>query len=204
MSRAFTLCADDFAQSAAIGEAILDLLAARRLSATSVFSQAPQLAALPDVDAGLHFKLTHPLGDITRPLPYWLVASRLRRLPVKQLSDALFATLAEYRFPAGRPYLRAPDRLGHPGDSRAKAAILRAACSGFSRRVTDAGYPALMTQWLAAAPDGALLMCHPGGDDADDEIAGARRNEYRYLASARFAEDCERAGVTLRPFRSAI
>jgi predicted glycoside hydrolase/deacetylase ChbG (UPF0249 family) len=61
-------------------------------------------------------------------------------------------------------------------------------------------YAALMDGWLAAAPDGGLLMCHPAssvdpGDD--DEIGAARQREYRYLASARFAEALARAGAVL-------
>jgi len=256
MSRHFTLCADDFAQSAAISEAIIELLAARRLSATSVFSQSPlwpalaaQLAAQPSAEVGLHFNLTHPFDDGARPLSHWLLNSQLRRLPLDwladqvrrqldaftsafgrlpdfidghqhvhalpQVRDALLSTLKTF---GGRPYLRAPDLLGHPGDSRIKAMILKALCHGFARQAGKAGYhvpawfgglyslspeadyPALMDKWLATMPDGALLMCHPGsGDDADDPIAAARRNEYGYLASARFTESCERFGTWPRP-----
>ena len=250
MSRTFILCADDFAQSAGISAAILDLLAARRLSATSVFSQsplwpvlAPQLAALPDIEVGLHFNLTHPFESTARPLAYWLIKSQLRLLPqhwledqlhrqldafvtvwgrlpdfidghqhvhaLPQIREALFATLARWH---AAPYLRAPDRLGHAGDRRSKAVILKSVCHGFFHQACEAGYrlpawfgglyslspqanfPALMAEWLAAAPEGALLMCHPGtGEDADDPISGARCQEYRYLSSAHFADACQLA-----------
>lgn len=249
--RTLTLCADDFAQTGAIGDAILQLLAAGRLSATSVFAQAPawpalapQLAALPGVQVGLHFNLTHPWGEGERPLPYWLLASRLGRVDVAAVADALrrqldaftthwgrapdfidghqhvhalpgvctalFAVLAERGL---RPWLRAPERLGHPGEGRLKAWVLRAACHGFGRQAealgcavprwfaglyslsAQADYPALMRAWLQAAPDGALLMCHPGrGRDVADPIAAARRREFDYLAGDEFAADCERAG----------
>jgi hypothetical protein len=67
---------------------------------------------------------------------------------------------------------------------------------GFDPR---ADYRALMRGWLAAAPDGALLFCHPalGGPDPGDAIAAARANEMAYLASDAFAADLAEAGVTL-------
>ena len=260
MNKAFTLCADDFAQNAAISDAVLELLSARRLSATSVFSQstiwpalAPQLRQITDIDIGLHFNLTQPFDGKEKPLPYWLVASQIGGLSLTVLSDslrrqmdaftsalgrlpdfidghqhvhalpqirhALFSVLGEYAFPAGQPYLRAPDRLGHPGDSRLKEAILRMVCRGFADAAATAGfcvpawfgglyslspkadYRALMIQWLAAGSDGALLMCHPGRAEAGDPIAGTRVNECRYLGSDRFIEDCAQAGVALQPFK---
>lgn len=63
----------------------------------------------------------------------------------------------------------------------------------------EADYRRLMRAWLRAAPDGALLFCHPalGGDDAGDPIAAARRREMTYLAGRAFAADLAEAGVTL-------
>ncbi len=60
-------------------------------------------------------------------------------------------------------------------------------------------YRALVRGWLAAAPDGALLFCHPalGGPDAADAIAAARANEMAYLASEAFAEDLVESGISL-------
>ncbi|MDR3413563.1 MAG: ChbG/HpnK family deacetylase [Formivibrio sp.] len=260
MNRTVTLCADDFAQSAAISEAILELLSVRRLSATSVFSQsplwphlAPQLATQSSAEIGLHFNLTHPFDDTARPLSHWLIQSQLHRLPsawladqvrkqldafttilgrlpdfidghqhvhaLPQIRDALLSTLAELGMTT--PYLRAPDRLSHPGDSRSKAFVLKTLCRGFACRAMDAGYrvpawfgglyslspeadyAALMAKWLTVAPESALLMCHPGnGSDNDDPIAAARRKEFRYLSSDRFAECCESAGVLPGPFQS--
>jgi len=44
-------------------------------------------------------------------------------------------------------------------------------------------------RWLAAAPDGSVIMCHPAvpGDDWQDDIKPARENEWRYLTSDAFA-----------------
>lgn len=60
-------------------------------------------------------------------------------------------------------------------------------------------YRALVRGWLRAAPDGALMFCHPalGAPDAGDPIAAARAGEMAYLGSDAFAEDLAEAGVTL-------
>lgn len=60
-----------------------------------------------------------------------------------------------------------------------------------------------MPRWLAAVPaEGALLFCHPGASDDNaggDAIAAARPAEAEYLASARFMDDVQSAGITLGP-----
>lgn len=68
----------------------------------------------------------------------------------------------------------------------------------------EAGYARLMAQWLASAPAGIIIMCHPaqGGLDAadvDDGIAAARQWEFDYLASDAFAQALAAAQVRLRP-----
>ncbi|MCY1524959.1 hypothetical protein D9M68_599200 [compost metagenome] len=115
-----------------------------------------------------------------------------------------------------KPYLRAPDRLGHPGRSWLKAGVLRAACSGFDEqahaagfdtpnwfaglyaRDPGAGFPELMCQWLAQAPKRGLVMCHPGANEAGDPIGSARAREYHYLVGREFVEHCweNRAVIT--------
>jgi len=58
---------------------------------------------------------------------------------------------------------------------------------GFDRPA--AGYQALLEHWLAAAPDQALLMCHPATlAEASDPIAQARLAEYQVLASPVFQD----------------
>jgi chitin disaccharide deacetylase len=66
------------------------------------------------------------------------------------------------------------------------------------------GYAQHMAQWLAAAPAGCIIMCHPaqGGLDAgdvDDGIAAARQWEFDYLASNVFAQALAVAQVNLHP-----
>lgn len=60
-------------------------------------------------------------------------------------------------------------------------------------------YAELMSGLLAQAPTGTLVMCHPGlvPDDANDGIAHARSQEYAYLASQNFKQDCQRYQVKL-------
>jgi predicted glycoside hydrolase/deacetylase ChbG (UPF0249 family) len=67
---------------------------------------------------------------------------------------------------------------------------------GFDPR---ADYRALVRGWLRAAPDGALLFCHPALGEADcgDPIAAARAHEMAYLASDAFVSDLAEFGVTL-------
>jgi len=85
--RSLTLCADDFGQSVAINQGILQLLELNRLHAVSVMSQGTAWAvgatALNEfreaADIGLHLNLTHRFGDdvYARPLPVWLLRTSL-------------------------------------------------------------------------------------------------------------------------------
>lgn len=260
--RRLTLCADDFAQADATSGAILALLGAGRLSATSVMSQSPlwpeharALKAFDgQADIGLHFNLTHPFGPDARPLPCWLLLSQLRALPRARLQDLALAQIDRFAEHLGRlpdfidghqhvhafpvireallaaieqrwasitpPYLRAPDRLAHPGDSRLKARVLTSACRGFQQRAKARGlrtppwfaglyaltpqadFPGLMQTWLDTCPDRSLLMCHPGQSPhaTDDPIAAAREREFAYLASDAFADACAQRGIVLARF----
>jgi hypothetical protein len=57
-------------------------------------------------------------------------------------------------------------------------------------------FATLMTHWLARAPAGAILMCHPAnGVASDDEIGVARSQEFAYLAGEEFAAALQAAGV---------
>ncbi len=62
-------------------------------------------------------------------------------------------------------------------------------------------YRRLMQGWLAKVPpEGALLLCHPGGVSAigsRDPIGAARLRELNYLSSDHFTQDLAAAGVSL-------
>lgn len=158
-------------------------------------------------------------SEATGQLPAYLDGHQhVHALPVVRnaLTDAIQAC-----WPTGnRPYVRQPDRLADAGDSRVKAGILRACTAGFSQHLqqhdlqgpgwfaglyclqAQADFPGLIRRWLDRAPAGGLIMCHPGQADAlPDSIAAARQQEYAWLASAGFAEDCERFGVRLTGYR---
>lgn len=68
-------------------------------------------------------------------------------------------------------------------------------------------YRTLMQAFLRDAPDGLLVMCHPGIADADlaavDRVTTAREEEYRYLGSDEFPRDLTAAGVALARFSRA-
>ncbi|OHX14102.1 ChbG/HpnK family deacetylase [Chromobacterium sphagni] len=142
-------------------------------------------------------------------------------LPV--IRDALFDAILR-RWPQGqRPYLRAPDKLGHPGDNRLKSLILRSVCINFNEQAQEHGFATapwfggmyslspqadfagLMQAWLARAPDQALIMCHPGlpASDAEDPIAASRSREFDYLISDAFGEHCRRHQVEIGRFQPA-
>lgn len=142
-------------------------------------------------------------------------------LPV--IRGALFEAISLRWKDGERPYLRAPDRLGHAGDSWLKALVLKGVSKGFARHADALGFATspwfaglysltpetnfaeLMQRWLALCPDGSLLMCHPGhaASDGDDPIGAARALEYRYLSSQRFDEDCQRNAVVIRRFSTS-
>ncbi|GAC1032781.1 ChbG/HpnK family deacetylase [Pseudomonas sp. No.21] len=135
------------------------------------------------------------------------------------IREALFKAVSLRWGTAPKPYLRGPDRLGHAGRAWFKAGVLKAMCMGFSARASalgyalpawfgglysldsSAGFPHLMAQWLALAPTRALLMCHPGDNEAGDAIGPARSWEYHYLGSNEFLEHCLENRVLLTGFR---
>jgi chitin disaccharide deacetylase len=63
---------------------------------------------------------------------------------------------------------------------------------------SSAAYASRMARWLALAPPGGLIMCHPAATvGADDVIGPARLREFEVLGSAEFGLALHRAGVTL-------
>lgn len=136
---------------------------------------------------------------------------------------ALFAAFADGRLDPARTWLRHPAppagawRLG--GWPRRKAAIVAALSLGLRRDaarasvavndgffgytdfLADASFGAVFAAPLAAAGRSALAMCHPSRAEGDtpfaDPIAAARRDEYAYLASDRFAADLARHALAL-------
>lgn len=65
-------------------------------------------------------------------------------------------------------------------------------------------YRLLFQRFIAQAPAGTLVMCHPGYADAElaavDPVTGPREDERTYLASAALAADLEAEGLSLCRF----
>jgi chitin disaccharide deacetylase len=60
----------------------------------------------------------------------------------------------------------------------------------------EADYPSLFADWLAAAPDGGLIMCHPGGGPGRSTTAAGRR-EHDFLLSERCGSLLADEGIEL-------
>jgi predicted glycoside hydrolase/deacetylase ChbG (UPF0249 family) len=122
------VCADDYAFTPGVSQAIRELLAARRISATSVMtgspfwpSEAEALKAVAgDADIGLHVTLTDqtPLGPMPTfapngrfpPLATVFRAGLLRRLPLVEIEAEIERQAAAFI----RHYDRPPDHIdGH-------------------------------------------------------------------------------------------
>ncbi|MBM3407124.1 MAG: ChbG/HpnK family deacetylase [Betaproteobacteria bacterium] len=124
--------------------------------------------------------------------------------------DQLMEELGSRYTPGERPWLRCtvPSR-GLPMRLRFKAGViamlggrkLRRLATGQGYAMNSAllgvygfdqpasGYQRLLGHWLSAAPDQALLMCHPATlADSSDPIAQARLAEYQVLASPVFLD----------------
>jgi predicted glycoside hydrolase/deacetylase ChbG (UPF0249 family) len=131
------------------------------------------------------------------------------------IREALVAVLVR-RFGAlaAKPYLRisrAPPGLadlkskviGWMGanalESIAAHAVLASARGLFGIYNFEGGparYAALMNHWLAQAPAGSILMCHPAqAAEPGDEIGVARVQEFAYLGSPAFAAALQQARV---------
>jgi predicted glycoside hydrolase/deacetylase ChbG (UPF0249 family) len=84
--------------------------------------------------------------------------------------------------------------------ARAQGVALPTALVGVYDFDPRADYRQHVRGWLQAAPDGALLFCHPALGEADrgDAIAAARAREMAYLASDAFTDDLAEAGITCR------
>jgi chitin disaccharide deacetylase len=133
--------------------------------------------------------------------------------------QALLQVLVSRYGPTDRPYLRVSRPV--PGLHGFKAWVIQAmGARALLREAKEAQLPVLdwlagvddfegdaaafgqnFSQWLKKAPDGTLIMCHPGEpadlDLAFDSIANARVREWTYFKSEAFAQDLQRANVVL-------
>lgn len=123
------------------------------------------------------------------------------------------------RYPGQRPWLRISQAPAALRDAKARviaawgagplaraAAAAGVPCAPWLAGIYDfsgglAGYARHMAHWLALAPAGTVLMCHPAqavqAADPNDGIAPARVWEQAYLASPAFATALQAAGVRI-------
>lgn len=96
----------------------------------------------------------------------------------------------------GRGLRRGASRLGIPANRR---------FAGVRTFKETAPYRDLFRRFVADAPEGLLVMCHPGRADADlaavDWVTRQRDDEYAYLKSEAFVADLAEAGVILGRFK---
>lgn len=118
MSKTLILCADDFAQTEAVSDGIVTLLAAGRLSAVSCMTNSPRWhldaqTLIPYVgraDIGLHFNLTHSFDQATQSLSTLIRSSLFRRLDIAPIRQALLQQIDQFE----SSMHRAPDFIdGH-------------------------------------------------------------------------------------------
>jgi predicted glycoside hydrolase/deacetylase ChbG (UPF0249 family) len=106
IQRRIAVCADDFGIDAPVSDAILELLGAKRLSATSVLVSGPGLGRADELrglrrrgfcSIGLHFTLTE--ASVWRgptKLPLLLARTNVRLLPRGEVRDALTTQLDRF------------------------------------------------------------------------------------------------------------
>lgn len=117
--KSIVICADDFGMNPGVDEAVLQLAAQGRLSATSCMSGAPRFRAdaaalaASGLQTGLHLNFTEALGDargLYLPLSRLIASAYLRRLDGARLRAQIARQLDDFEDAMGR----APDFVdGH-------------------------------------------------------------------------------------------
>ena len=201
--RRIRLCADDYGLSEGVNRGIRELMAQRRINATSLMvvgaaTSREEISALKTIaenqrcEIGLHVTLTAPFSPLTMPftpltggvflpLGQLLRISLLRRIDVDAAHAEIAAQIAEFTNLLGRP----PDYLdGHqhvqifPGISEA---FLQAA--------------------KAAAPDAWVRQCGraKGPWQSGGNVPATLKAVLLDLLSRRFRRRCEKARVVFNP-----
>jgi predicted glycoside hydrolase/deacetylase ChbG (UPF0249 family) len=143
----------------------------------------------PDhIDGHLHAHVLPGIADVIR-----LIA--LRRAPT-----AYWRNVAEPARRILRRGIAVPKALFI--SALGARAVASPANDGFSGLYALRGHedvPALFAKFLDTDAVRPLVMCHPG-EGGNDPIARARENEYRFMASDRYADLLKQSGVSLKRF----
>ena len=167
--------------------------------------------------AEIHAQLDAFEEGLARPPAHVDGHQHIHQFPV--IRDLLLDALVK-RYPRRRPWLRRTTRPAAAPSAGIKPWLIeRLGCDRLTELAHEQGfgqnthllgvydfqgsaqrYLALLAQWIAAAQEGDLLMCHAAtGTAARDPIGPARGNEYKILSGGAFAELLERSGVQLGP-----
>lgn len=92
--------------------------------------------------------------------------------------------------------------------ARARGIVTNTGFRGITDFTGNPPFPDLMPKFLADAPDGTLLMCHPAAPTlppaSNDPIAASRRREFAYFSGDAFPADLAKAGLRLVPRPTAV
>ena len=140
------------------------------------------------------------------------------------INQALQEIIQEFWGENKNLYVRDSSKLDFNSDGfLIKKLILALACGGLSKNIRKlrlitthaftgvydfnpkTNYRALVKNWLKTTQGPSLMMCHPACNPKfdDDPLHEARVNEFNYLSSDNFLEDCRQLGVKLTQY-SAI
>lgn len=144
----------------------------------------------------------------------------IHQFPV--VRDVLIEALLE-RYPDHRPWLRRTHRPRSARSAGFKSWVIeRFGCTelsalarrhGFAQNADLLGvydfhgdaprYLGLLTQWIGAAKEGDLLMCHAAAvPNPGDPLSQARLNEFGVLSGPAFGQLLAQAGVRVAPLRN--
>lgn len=149
---------------------------------------------LPDYIDGHHH--VHAFPRI-RAVLHDAVAALTVPVPVRMVTPFFGPTDAPWK----RRVIAALAATGPPVELEPSLRLNAGFAGDYSLR-DDAAFEALMAGWLAAAPAGGLIMCHPGGGAglAPGRAGGA---EYDFLMSERFMHLVNAERIELRRPKSA-
>lgn len=170
------------------------------------------------IEKSLNKQLDSFLNIVGRPPDFIDGHQHIHAFP---LIRDVFIKVIKARFQGCTPYVRSINPMLYRADSWLKSFVVSTTAVGFRTALDrqdirynpkfggmyslqpNKPYRQFMIHWLQQATSGSLIMCHPGIESKNpynDSHPAARANEYHYLLSQAFQEDCEEANVILSRF----
>ncbi|MGD8340683.1 MAG: ChbG/HpnK family deacetylase [Gammaproteobacteria bacterium] len=136
------------------------------------------VGALPDfIDGHQHVHAFPTIAPVVRRVA--ADASPHAPIPVRSVSDCF----GETDTPLKRTVIRRLAALGDREASDLRSTALNTGFTGIYSLGKRANFARFLDEWLAAAPDRALVMCHPSAA-LRGKTASGRAEEFRFLCSA--------------------